>query len=189
MIHAYTAVGSRKTPDDIQSLQAELAKALSLKGWLGRSGHADGSDKAWEEGAEQGVKEGGKGMEVYLPWDGFNDGLDTGDWGLDKICHIDAKRLSNYGKAQQIASTIHPTWNDLPFGSRVMHSRNPYQVLGIDLETPSRALMCWAPPLKEGVKGGTGTAVKLAMQYHIPIYNLYFEEVCREAEKKILGRD
>lgn len=188
-MQAYTAIGSQKTPDDIQALQVRLGKALSLRGWLGRSGHADGSDKSWEEGAEQGSKEGGRGMEVYLPWDGFNDGFDTGEWDLNRICHIDAKRLPNYAKAQHIASTVHPVWDKLTFGPKTMHSRNPYQVLGIDLETPSKALMCWAPPIKDGVRGGTGTAVRLAMQYGIPIHNLYFDEVCREAEKKILGLD
>ena len=64
----------------------------------------------------------------------------------------------------------------------VKSTRNVYQVLGLDLKTPSKALFCYAQPTKNkqgiviGVKGGTNTAIQLAMKHNIPIYNFYLQE-------------
>lgn len=64
----------------------------------------------------------------------------------------------------------------------IKSTRNVYQVLGLDLKTPSKALFCYAQPTKNkqgivtGVKGGTNTAVQLVMKHNIPIYNFYVPE-------------
>ena len=42
-----------------------------------------------------------------------------------------------------------------------IHSVLHQQVLGLDLKTPSKFLICWTPEGKE--KGGTATAIKLAI--------------------------
>ena len=54
--------------------------------------------------------------------------------------------------------------------------RNGYQVLGYDLKTPSKFLICWTKDGKE--TGGTAQAMRIAKDYKIPVYNLFFEE-CR----------
>ena len=64
----------------------------------------------------------------------------------------------------------------------IKSTRNVYQVLGLDLKTPSCVLFCYAQPTKNrqgvvtGVKGGTNTTVQLAMKHDIPIYNFYLQE-------------
>lgn len=52
------------------------------------------------------------------------------------------------------------------------------QILGKDLKTPSKFVLCWAKPTddKGNVKGGTGTAVRLAIYMRIDIINMYYEE-------------
>lgn len=53
--------------------------------------------------------------------------------------------------------------------------RNVLQILGGDFETPVERVVCWT--LGGRVVGGTATALRLAMQYDIPIVNLATEAV------------
>ncbi len=50
-----------------------------------------------------------------------------------------------------------------------MHARNAHQVLGQDLESPSLCVICWTP--KGELKGGTRTAIVIAEQNDIPVFN------------------
>ena len=175
----YTGVGSRETPQDILKLIEEVAYWLAGRGYTGRSGSASGADSAFEQGFNRyeivnGVSDY-VSFEAYLPWRGFSD------IQPDQI-HIETPKLPNYNEAVEIASTIHPAWNRLGRGAKALHTRNVYQVLGLDLKTPSCVLFCYAQPTKNrqdivtGVKGGTNTAVQLAMKHNIPIYNFYLQE-------------
>jgi hypothetical protein len=84
-------------------------------------------------------------------------------------------------KALALASTVHPVWEDLDRGSRVLHARNCYQVLGRQLNKPSEFLVCWTPDgcesgaMRSRVTGGTATAIVLAERYNIPRFNLAHE--------------
>lgn len=150
----YAGVGSRKTPEVILSLMRELGEELS-NGWVLRSGHADGADKAFEEGA---VKGRGK-MEIFLPWDGFNNGhRDKG--------HI-VPRLSEYHF--EIVKQAHPAYAWLSTTIRKLHARNVCQVLGEDLKTPVTCVLCWTPRGKGG--GGTGSAIRIANLRQIPVFD------------------
>ena len=51
-----------------------------------------------------------------------------------------------------------------------MHKRNIPQILGDTLNNPVDAVLCWTP--NGSVVGGTATAIKLAQQNNIPIFNL-----------------
>lgn len=175
----YTGVGSRETPEHILKFIEQVAYWLAGRGYTGRSGSAAGADSAFEQGFNHyeivnGISDY-VSFEAYLPWKGFSD------INEDSI-HIIAPSLPNYNEAVEIASTIHPAWNRLGRGAKALHTRNVYQVLGLDLKTPSCVLFCYAPTTKNkqgivtGVKGGTNTAVQLAMKYNIPIYNFYLQE-------------
>lgn len=61
-------------------------------------------------------------------------------------------------------------WNNCDEWSRGMHSRNCHQILGWDLQSPVDAVICWTP--NGNIQGGTATAIKLAMKYDIPVFNL-----------------
>lgn len=50
---------------------------------------------------------------------------------------------------------------------------------------PSKFLVCWAEPSKDGVKGGTGLAWRIAKSNNIPCFNLYIEEDLKRVTKYI----
>lgn len=150
----YAGIGSRETPKDIGLIMVEIAKVMAKKGYVLRSGGANGADTAFEMGCDQ--ANGAK--EIYVPWDGFN-GIYDG--------------ISATGKeveAEQIASQFHPAWHRCSQGARKMHSRNVYQILGKDLNTPSHGVFCWTP--YGTVSGGTGQAIRIANHYNITVRNL-----------------
>lgn len=174
----YTGVGSRETPQNILDFMIQIGYRMAQLGYVGRSGSAGGADSAFEQGFMNYIQqypESGIMFEGYLPWKGFSD------IQPDKY-HVDTPKLYNYNRAVDIASQTHPVWERLKRGAQALHTRNVYQVLGLDLKAPSNVLFCYAQPTynkhKEltGVKGGTNTAVQLALNNNIKVYNFYFEE-------------
>lgn len=174
----YTGVGSRETPQHILKFIEQVTYWLAGRGYTGRSGSAVGADAAFEQGFNHynivnGVSDY-VSFEAYLTWKGFSD-------IHEDTVPIVTPELPNYNEAVEIASTIHSAWNRLGRGAKALHTRNVYQVLGLDLNTPSKVLFCYTQPTKNkqglaGVKGGTNTAVQLAMKHDIPIYNFYLQE-------------
>lgn len=145
----YTGVGSRSCPHDVSCLLATFAEVLELKGYGLRSGAADGADAAFESGVKYTYNK-----EIWVPWLGFNN---------------HKSKLTPSDDAYILAATIHPVWNSLTKGAKSLHARNCHQVLGTDLNTKSKFVLCWT----EGgqVKGGTATAIRLATKNNIPVLN------------------
>lgn len=162
----YTGVGSRETPDEVLNLMYDLAAKLGGRGYTLRSGGADGADQAFEDGC---ISVNGS-KEIYLPWGGFNNKdiyPSLGYYGPDKATHE---------MAEGIAQSIHPAWDKLTRGAKGLHTRNIYQVLGQDLNTPSKFLVCYAKTTKSGsITGGTRTAYELGKKWNVPVVNLYSE--------------
>ena len=73
-------------------------------------------------------------------------------------------------ETESIASEVHPAWDRCNEWARGMHSRNCHQILGYDLQSPVDAVICWTPD--GAVVGGTATAIRIAMKYNIPVFNL-----------------
>lgn len=73
-------------------------------------------------------------------------------------------------ETERIASEVHPAWDKCNEWARGMHSRNCHQILGYDLKSPVDAVVCWTP--NGAVVGGTATAIRIAMKYNIPVFNL-----------------
>ena len=159
MSRAYTGVGSRSTPVDVLQTMHLMAAWLAAppRGWTCRSGHADGADQAFESGA-------GQACESYLPWRGFN--------GSTSLFVPDLNR------ARGIAARLHPAWERCGGGARSMMARNVHQVLGWNLDDPSRFVLCWTPDGAERAAecgcgtGGTAMAIRVADENNIPIFNL-----------------
>lgn len=154
----YTGIGSRKTPDDVCDLMRRVAERLAARGYILRSGAAEGADAAFEAGA--------RAKEIYLPWRRFN--------GHSSPLHD----LDALEQAKAIASTIHPRWRALKESEKLLHARNVFQVLGADLSSPSAFVVCWT---KDGVEtekerrastGGTGSAIALASSHGVPVINM-----------------
>jgi hypothetical protein len=156
---AYTAIGSRKTPQNILGLMQKIASLLALEGYTLRSGGAPGADSAFELGCNQ---NGGK-KEIFLPWKGFNKNQST------LTCPSP--------EAYEIAQKIHPYWKGCKQTSKNLHARNIHQVLGENLKSPSQFVLFWADTSNGKPIGGTATAVNLARNKSIPTYNLKDKEI------------
>lgn len=183
---AFTMVGSRKAPDDVVRWFVQIAEALLQRGAVGRSGLCPlGIDESLtqavinELNAERDPK-----AELYIAWSGF-DGWRDGDLNG---CVISAKNLPCYEKAVELAKDVHPAWDAVKAGGKLLHSRNPFQVLGRDLASPSDVVLLWAPISGDSVTGGTRTAYEIAKNNAIPIYNA---KVAGEVEDylKTIGLD
>ena len=81
-------------------------------------------------------------------------------------------------EAIKIAKQFHPKWDCCSSYAKKLHGRNSFQVLGKNLMTPSKFLICWTPDgccshsERTIQTGGTGTAISIADYYNIPIINL-----------------
>lgn len=157
----YTGIGSRSTPTSIIPKIQEIAKDLAQQGYILRSGNADGADTFFYESH---IKYS-NAYEIYLPWPNFNKIKNPEFIPLNKI------PIEKIRQAEVIVEEIHPAWNNLKPSVRALHTRNAFQVLGLDLKTPSEILYCWTP--NGEVVGGTATAIKIAQMYDVPIVNLY----------------
>ena len=73
-------------------------------------------------------------------------------------------------ETERIASEVHPAWDKCNEWAKGMHSRNCHQILGYDLRSPVDAVICWTP--NGNVVGGTSTAIRIALKYNIPVFNL-----------------
>ena len=150
MTRFYAGVGSRQTPPDILSRMKTIAQDLSRKGWVLRSGGAEGADTAFEIGA-------GSKKEIFLPWKGFN-GNDSG---------FHNPTLGAY----KLAESVIPWWGTMSDGAKKLHARNAHQVFGWTLKEPVEFVLCWTQGGEP--KGGTRTAIVLAHQANIPVINLW----------------
>ena len=152
----YTGIGSRQTPATILEPMENIAYLLAKRGYVLRSGGADGADSAFERGCD---KAGGP-KDIYIPWKNFNNR----GWGAD------AGIVPDLEAAREIVMHTHPAPHRLTQGAMKLHSRNPYQILGEGLANPSAFVIAYTEGGK--LKGGTATAIRLAQEYGIPVYNL-----------------
>ena len=165
MTNYYTGIGSRNTPPEILSLMSKIAIFLSKKNYILRSGGANGADTSFSKFIDDNKK------QIFLPWKGFNNNYNH--------------KYPITEDAQKMAKEFHPAWENCSEGARKLHSRNCYQVLGYDLKTPSKFVICWTPNGK--LKGGTSTSLRIAKKNNIKIYNLAIEEDRKFCEEKING--
>lgn len=141
----YTGVGARKTPREVLNLMSDIAFMLNDLGYTLRSGGAVGADRAFENTAVR--------KSIFY-----------------------AKDCTS--KAEKIASKFHPAWNRCSSFARKLHGRNAFQVLGKNLNDPSSFLICWTPDActchrdRTIRTGGTGTAISIADNYGVKVWNL-----------------
>ena len=155
----FAGIGSRDTPPQILKLMEDIAIVLAQRGWVLRSGLADGADQAFHVGATM-----AKGQqENYIPWKGFN--------GANAQAIV-APELPNWEIALGISSQFHPAWDKCSDGAKKLHGRNLYQIAGKNLDLPVDCVVCWT---KNGQEvGGTAQAMRIAKHLQIPIFNLFF---------------
>ena len=162
----YTGIGSRKTPETIQTQMTHYAQELAMAGWMLRSGGASGADTAFQDGVNALQR------EIYLPWSGFNKLKEMPEKGL-----FLTTKLEHFEKASEIAKEFHKNWDSLKPWIQALHTRSVFSILGPSLDDPSQFVLFWAEIYKgDLVKGGTGMSVRVALKYKIPCFNLIDEE-------------
>ena len=159
----YTGIGSRDVPEDVYKLLQALGRKLATQGYALRSGGAVGCDTAFYGGC----KEANGMSSIFVPWSGFNN-----LFGENIISLSDMPPGLIY-RAEWHARQVHPVFDKLSQGTKKLHTRNIFQILGPALEKPSAFVVCYAPVQGSSVKGGTRTAVELAKVHGIPVYNVF----------------
>ncbi len=160
MTDYYTGVGSRNTPKDVLCEIKEIATKLEIYGYHCRTGNAFGADKAFRDGTLDKTQF----LSVYTP-DDCNE------------------------KALKMGARFHPGWQYLSDFAKLLHARNGFQVLGPNLNDPSKLLVCWTPDgVEQGAKtssktGGTGQAIRIATAYKVPVFNLKN----KDAQKRMMA--
>lgn len=172
-----TGIGTRKTDRQAFAMLYKIARRMAYQGWELRSGGAIGADTAWERG-----------------WDGFDTKQIYLTRGTSPVIakNTACGRISDYGdiwlEAEDIASRIHPRWENLDEASQALHTRNVFQILGLDLQSKTDVVAAYAPPAGNSVKGGTATAFNLARAKGIPAFNLWTIEGQRKFFAFVLER-
>jgi len=160
-----TCIGSRTTPKDILVEMTKIGQWIREEQLWCRSGHAEGADFAFELGAQD-------QCIAYLPWASFNKQLKSKAYFVE---------VGGTDKHNELVNEYHPAPERLSDGARRLMARNCCQILGVDLATPSDAVICWTPQDMTGEdsvpewKGGTGFACRMAWDRNIPIINMYEE--------------
>lgn len=164
----YAGIGSRDVHPDIILLMRNLGKRIAQCGGMLRSGGAIGSDTAFYEGLALFEEPSPKNARIYLAWNGM--GGHVAEAGTP---FVDASRLPNFEQGLEMALEARGSFIGLGRGGIALHGRNSYQVLGDGLNDPVDLVILYAKPVKNGVKGGTNTAYKIAVKHKVPVLNLY----------------
>ena len=176
---SYAGIGSRKTPPAVLALMGSVAAELAAQGWVLRTGMAGGADQAFYRGAAANGS-----VELYLPWARFEASARRS--GMREFTLAQPSQA-----AYTMASRFHPAWGSLSGGVRHLHARNCHQVLGADLASPARFVLCWTPDGSlDGTGrrvGGTGQALRIAHHYGVPVFNLARGDHAERVRTRLLG--
>lgn len=145
----------------MKQLMRDFASRIAEEGYTLRSGGADGSDKAFQAGAEN--------KEVFRS-------NDAEDWAYDEVKTCLPTDRSNFDN-----------WKPYVKG---LLARNMMQVLGRNGDQPVSFVLCYAPSFEytDSSAGGTGYAIRCAIKHKIPVINLYDEKNV-ERVKEYLGSE
>lgn len=168
-----SGIGSRETPAPDGSRMTSFAHSVTNNGGIIRSGGAPGADTFFASGVSAPNRQ-----EIFLPFKNFN-GVQSGV-GVYLLQELHIKKRH---AAEKIAEMFHPNWVAVQRNPTVvaLMTRNVFQVLGCNLNTPSDLLVMWAKGTRNSVAkkdannriadvaGGTGLAVRLAAFLEIPV--------------------
>jgi hypothetical protein len=171
----YAGIGSRKSSPKIMETMMRFGQILAERGWVLRSGGAEGADKAFEAGCDLGKGE----KEIFLPWKKFNGNLSP--------LYFKSKEIPNNIKEEAfaLAAKYHPVWDQLSYGAKCLQARNGLQILGRDLNTPVSMVLFWSPMI---TRGGTSQALRIAADRGIMAYNMGSEIDTEKILDQLHGR-
>lgn len=165
-------IGARKTPEAALERLEKLSRRLARRGYILRSGGADGADtvceKAWDaEGARK---------QIFLGWNGMNgrkpDGKSVFCFDMPPGCIEEEVARKVFHRDAEYPEGNQKAWRNQRRGSRALQCRNTNQVLGPNVGTSPKTslVICWT---KNGDEvGGTAQALRIANDNDIAILNL-----------------
>lgn len=172
----WTGVGTRPknmpSPSVMQSKMTEIAAVITEAGGWCRSGDADGSDLAWENGCNGHA-------DVYLPWKSKKNRTSP---PANRIIFTELDKEHQARLISEMTKALKPSLTEGHFNAimnnsnyKKLHARNVCQILGHESKfVPSRFLLFCAEPISTiKWKGGTNTAVQVARRYKVPYFNLW----------------
>lgn len=187
-----TLVGSRDLHFYAYMLMRLAGEMTVDAGVRPRSGLAPGADSAAYEGARRSKRFAEIGFDNYLPNARMFDTYRYGNRRPNPEQRIyDATTFTaTYEQAREHALAARGSFNGLGSDGILLHTRNSFQVLGHEMDKPSKFVLCWAEPSgKQGrVKGGTNTAVMIGRRYQIPVRNMYDQHIQANFLRKVGGR-
>jgi len=153
-------IGSRTTPKSILSEMIHIGEWCRANKVAVRSGHAEGADWAFEQGAQE-------NCIAYLPWATFNQHLQS-------RAHFIVPALTT--ELEHSVRKYHPAPNNLSPAAFKLMARNFCQIVGLDGSKLTNAVVCWTSDGK--ASGGTGHALRIAAdpEYNIPVLNMHSEK-------------
>ncbi len=80
---------------------------------------------------------------------------------------------------------FHDAWHRCNEYVQRLHARNALIVMGHNLDTPVKLMVCWQDP--EKARGGTRQGMKIAKYFKIPIFNLHTSGNLEKAMKFVQG--
>lgn len=149
----FTGTGSRETPVEIQDIMFQLAIKMAKQNVILRTGEAYGAEWAFKKGCHQ--AQGRK--EIFMGYQETKESL-------------------------ALARQYHPDWMSYSIHERQQHSIKVHQVLGRSLNLPSKAIILWTMDgcitLAQRTQntGHSVTAIAIANQFNIPVFNLKRED-------------
>lgn len=161
----YAGIGARDTPKEVCKFMADIAHIMARKGFVLRSGAAEGADSAFEAGCDR--VDGRK--VIYLPWDGFNH--HNSPFRVVVPEAIDIGRQVHNQWYEECNDGTMKTWDEFSDGTQKLLSRNVYQMVGLNLNYLSRFALLWTDK-EDDVHGGTAFAIRIAKHFDIPYLNM-----------------
>ena len=180
MNKTYAGIGSRKTPWDICLEMRTTAVILALSDFTLRSGRAFRADQAFEMGCDDA---GGK-KEIFLPIAGFPRQWNEPEevWRpRDLRKHVSVWSGPSQAAFEMARALLDPQhWHLCGNFGRLAHARNCHQILGWDLASPVDFVLAYSL-LRDGKPtGGTATAIRIAEQRGIKVYNFAIQSDLEE---------
>lgn len=153
---AYAGTGNVGAPPDILTQIKKLTRELDVHGYTTRTGGMEGCEEAFETSAQK--------LELHLPWKNFNN--------------KQSEFAFTSKQALAIAKLYHPTFDGLSFSIQAIIAKNIKILLGKDLKSAARFLLCWSEDgvetiaLRTAKTGNVGHAIAAANSLKIPVFNL-----------------
>lgn len=152
----YAGIGSRKTPPNIIKIMEDIGALMAIDGHICHTGAALGADQAFANGANMVNGQ----IELFIPWNTY-ESLWAATLRNKTITVFDSKK---HIAAADSVRKYHPGAARLTQGAFKLHARNYLIIEKCSL------IICWTMGGK--ISGGTGQALRIALDSGIPVMNL-----------------